>query len=123
MCVLSMCLGASSSLFHLFFYWVGSIISIGSHSHSHALTAMQVSATQILIIFSCVLPDEYIHGSVTLPEFPQWLSNSSKTVRNKRILEQLHSHSALKWDGDIWEKGEGGREEEEMFNFKFSLSV
>ncbi|XP_019849550.1 PREDICTED: replication factor C subunit 1-like [Amphimedon queenslandica] len=46
-------------------------------------------------IFSSILPGEYMRGGMSLPEFPQWLGNYSKTSKTDRILQQLVSHSTL----------------------------
>ena len=53
-------LGGPSSLFRFFLIELVLLYLIGSHSQSHALTAMQVSATQILI----ELTFEYSHWMV-----------------------------------------------------------
>lgn len=51
-------------------------------------------------VFSCVLPGEYMEGSITSAiNFPGWLGKNSRASKRKRLAQEVHDHTRMSTSG------------------------
>lgn len=73
-------------------------LTLGDMVENRIRSRMAWSMLPVQAMYSSVLPGEYMSGKITSQiNFPGWLGKYSKTQKRRRMAQELHDHTRIRY--------------------------